>query len=175
MKSAVKYLFAAALPAMALLGASGCSVIGGSDVIYDISPIVPYIYVYDEDGDNLLDPSSDNALNTEAISVTFKGEKYSIEAESKAYLPYFFGLKLSKDMYGNMMLMFGELDGTEDFDNEDLTIVWGDGSSDVITIFNHFRWKSDGSPSITRRFYVNGVQTDSEVAQFLFTLKPQPL
>ena len=66
------------------------------------------------------------------------------------------------------MFSFGELDGAADFDNEDLVINWGDGTSDTVTVFNKFKWNADGSPSITRRFYVNGQKQDSDIAVFTF-------
>ena len=66
------------------------------------------------------------------------------------------------------MISLGELDGTENIDNEDLVINWGDGTTNTITIFNHFRWKFNGSPAITRRFYVDGKKQDSDIAVFKF-------
>ena len=78
------------------------------------------------------------------------------------------GLQLRTDFYGNKYLSFGELDGQEELKNVDLIIYWGDGTSDTITIFNHFKWKLSGEPSITRRYYVNGKQTESDIATFRF-------
>ena len=87
---------------------------------------------------------------------------------TKAYMPQFSGLMLQVDRYGKWMISFGELDGTENIDNEDLVINWGDGTTNTITIFNHFRWKFNGSPAITRRFYVDGKKQDTDIAVFKF-------
>lgn len=156
--------------------AVSCSVLGSNDV-WDIAPIVPRIYLSDGDGNNLLDPgNTENGFDVSLITAEFKGETYSVtldavddgEPETRAYFPIFTGLSLHTDMYGNWMLSFGELDGQEYMDNEDLIIRWGDGTSNTITIFNSFRWKANGSPSITRRFYIDGEKQESDIATFRF-------
>lgn len=156
-----------------------CSVMGSDDVIYDIAPINPYIYVYDSDGRNLLAPgaSEEESLDVSRVTATWRGNTYKVEqpdggygddVTTKFYRPYFYGLRVEMDRYGKCMFSFGELDGMEEIDNEDLVINWGDGTSDTMTIFNKFKWKADGSPSITRRFYVNGQKQDSDIAVFTF-------
>lgn len=162
-----------AAAALCLLAAS-CSVMG-SDYLSDISPIVLQIYLSDEDGANLLDPElKDNPVHVKDISATFRGRTFSvgaadggdIDTRGVTFYPEQTGLRLVTDFYGNYMLLFGAIDGQENLDNEDLVLNWGDGTSDVITIFNNFRWKSNGSPSITRRFYVNGEKQESDIATF---------
>ncbi len=152
---------------MALLSLSSCSEFG-SEIIYDISPIELYIYLTDEGGDNLLD-TPESGIDVGKILITYDGKTYSPEiVETKAYFPIFYGLRLTSDTYGNSMLTFGELDGSEDIDNSDVVINWGDGTSDTITIFNKCRLTVSGKLNITRRFYVNGKKTESDIARFVF-------
>ena len=161
---------------VACLCAVSCSVMG-SEMIWDINPIVLHVYVSDSDGNNLLSEESSGSghLDIDKIYAVFDGQNYPLTVEdegknpyTKAYMPDFQGLCLSTDFYGNKYLSFGELDGEEELKNVDLIIYWGDGTSDTITIFNHFKWKLSGEPSITRRYYVNGKQTESDIATFRF-------
>ena len=155
-----------------------CSV-ENSDMVYDIAPIVSYIYLEDSDGHNMLDPDArEESFDISQISAEFRGQTYAVDMSrfnetgawisTKAYMPQFSGLMLQVDRYGKWMISFGELDGTENIANENLVINWGDGSSNTITIFNNFRWKWDGSPVITRRFYVDGKKQDTDIAVFKF-------
>ena len=171
MKRLLHIILAAAVLLPAVHSCTGM----GSDVIYDIAPIVLRVYLVDSDGTDLLDPANaGNGIDMSGITAEFQGKTYVLsdkeqgarEVGTKAYMPYFSGLNLESDPYGRWMLSFGELDGEENFDNEDFTINWGDGTSTVITIFNKFKWKTSGSPSITRRFYVDGKKQDSDIATF---------
>lgn len=138
-----------------------------SDMIYDITPIVLHIYVNDADGRNLLD-GREGSLDTKNISATYEGETYSVELQTKYYMPSFRGLILKKDSNGNNELVFGELDGAKNLDYVDLVISWGNGTSDTITIFNDYKVKSNGKLDITRRFYVNGNKMDRDIDKFVF-------
>ncbi len=164
---------------MRILHFLGCLVLLAScssmeDLEYDIAPIVPQIYLNDKDGRDLLDPyRSDSEFDPMKVTVVYEDSTYTVKTrdelvETRAYMPWFFGLAIQKDAFGRWLLSFGELDGTEDIDNKDIMIDWGNGCIDVITIFNNFKWKANGSPSIKRRFYVNGKKTDSDVAVFTF-------
>ena len=72
-----------------------------SDIIYDITPIVLHIYVNDADGRNLLD-DREGSLDTKNISATYEGETYSVELQTKYYMPSFRGLVLKKDSNGKL-------------------------------------------------------------------------
>ncbi len=162
---------------VACLCAVSCSVMG-SEMVWDINPIVLHVYVSDSDGNNLLSEESSGSghLDIDKIYAVFDGQDYQLstdvdegnEPQTKAYMPQFQGLQLRTDFYGDKYLSFGELDGQEELKNVDLIIYWGDGTSDTITIFNHFKWKLSGEPSITRLYYVNGKQTESDIATFRF-------
>ena len=152
-----------------LLAAAGClASCSETSAIWDIAPITPKIYLYDADGSNLLDPACAGGVDISGVTAAFKGETYYVTCgeDTKAYMPVFIGLVLKQDFKGNYCLEFGELDGTEDFANETLAVDWGDGMSTEITIFNRFRWKNNGSPSISRHFLLDGVRTKDEVPVF---------
>ncbi len=158
--------------AVAICGSMLSCASAGDDVIWDIAPIEVQIYVNNADGENLIDPDAVEGLfSVDKITAEWKGETYSISSEesgpkTKAYMPVFSGLTLKADSFGKWRLCFGELDGQENIDNEKLVIHWGDGNSDTITIFNKFKWKANGNPSITRRFYLNGEKQSSDIATF---------
>lgn len=155
------------LTVLTLISCSDLRTESRSDIIYDITPIVLHIYVNDADGRNLLD-GREGSLDTKNISATYEGETYSVELQTKYYMPRFRGLVLKKDSNGNNELVFGELDGAKNLDYVDLVISWGNGTSDTITIFNDYKVKSNGKLDITRRFYVNGKKMDSDIAKFVF-------
>lgn len=155
------------LTVLTLISCSDLRTESRSDIIYDITPIVLHIYVNDADGRNLLD-GREGSLDTKNISATYEGETYSVELQTKYYMPSFRGLVLKKDSAGNNKLVFGELDGAKNLDYVDLVISWGNGTSDTITIFNDYKVKSNGKLDITRRFYVNGKKMDSDTDKFVF-------
>ena len=104
-----------------------CSVVN-SDMVYDIAPIVSYIYLEDSDGQNMLDPDTrEESFDISRISAEFRGQTYAVDMSrfnetgawisTKAYMPQFSGLMLQVDRYGKWMISFGELDGTENIDN----------------------------------------------------------
>ena len=122
----------------------------------DASPVTMEIYVKDADGNNLLEQ---NWLLGKNVTATFKGETYDLQTEeTRAYMPHFYGFKVTARDLG-MYLYFGELAGTEAL-NDDFVINWGDGSSDVITIYNDCKAKMNGAYDIKRHFVVNGVKTE---------------
>ena len=123
----------------------------------DAAPITLEIFVKDAEGNNLLDY---DWLLGKNVTATFKGETYDLQTEeTKAYMPHFYGFKVTARDLG-MYLYFGELAGTEAL-NDDFVINWGDGSSDVITIYNDCKTKLNGAYDIKRHFVVNGVKTEN--------------
>ena len=123
----------------------------------DAAPITLEIFVKDAEGNNLLDY---DWLLGKNVTATFKGETYDLQTkETKAYMPHFYGFKVTARDLG-MYLYFGELAGTGAL-NDDFVINWGDGSSDVITIYNDCKTKLNGAYDIKRHYLVNGVKTEN--------------
>ena len=108
--------------------------------IWDYSPVVCYVAVEDADGHDLLDPQTEGNILGQDIKADFMGDTYELNAEvvqTRYYLARFTGLQL---VYGGdeerYYLRFGELAGENTYENEPLTLHWGDGSTDVITVYN---------------------------------------
>ena len=56
-----------------------CSV-ENSDMLYDIAPIVSYIYLEDSDGQNMLDPDiREESFDISRISAEFRGQTYAVD------------------------------------------------------------------------------------------------
>ena len=56
-----------------------CSV-ENSDMVYDIAPIVSYIYLEDSDGQNMLDPNTrEDSFDISQISAEFRGQTYAVD------------------------------------------------------------------------------------------------
>lgn len=128
-------------------------------VFWDFPPVNVFVFVEDADGNDLLNVENEGHLLGQEIKATFRGEEYKLNAtvaETRYYMPFHYGLRLLYDEYGRYYLYFGELAGEDLCDNEELTVYWGDGSSDVVTVYNRLEWKSKNDPEITRRFYLNG-------------------
>lgn len=143
----MKVFFKSLTVAAIMLLAGGC-------MIMDWAPVILRIYVENQAGEDLLDPDSEINL-LEGVTMTYRGETYGLvpEPETKYYLPHFDGLELMLDKEGRYYLYFGELDGAEEY-SEDFTIVWGDGTSDVINYKRNIfmtivseKWKLNGSKS----------------------------
>lgn len=162
------------LLALTCLPVLSCSVLG-SDMLYDIAGITLRIYRSDADGNDSLNPDVNaEGFDTGKVTVVWEGKTYRVEESEDSgvspmtYLPIFYGLRLSTDNFGKWYFWFGELSGEDDIDNKDLVIDWGDGTSDTVTVYNRLKWKVNGEPSITRRFYINGVKQNSDIPVFKF-------
>ena len=175
-----KFSFLAVL--IPLLLAGGCQVdpIGlfviDPDVIVDWAPVNVYLTVQDKSGKDLLDPESqDNWI--EGTTITFKGETYKGSREwrdarndsdnvaTRAYLAVMRGLNLVKDSGNGFKLVFGEIDGAVDMD-EDLVVSWPDGTKDTIHYHcsNH-RWGRN--PDCDRSWKLNGKKASSNIFKFV--------
>lgn len=115
--------------------------------IVDWYPVNLYVTVQDSQGNDLLDPDhTDNFFA--GASLVFRGRQYDVQGiegnpyyavNTKYYKPYMRGLLLAHDtLYFSKdqkefcyFLVFGELDGAEDMD-EDIVLQWRDGTSDTI-------------------------------------------
>ena len=155
------------LPLLAAMLLSACNPFGSSHEdtpLVDWYPVNVFITVEDRAGNDLLDPTREDAF-VHGTVLTFLGQKYGVEAHldnvsvsmtpTKAYLARMRGLQLN---YGEVAysetekktcyyLSFGEIDGAKDFD-DDLFLKWADGSEDVIHYYcadHKAEWQKDGS------------------------------
>ena len=136
--------------------------------IWDYSPVVCYVAVEDADGHDLLDPQTEGNILGQDIKADFMGDTYELNAEvvqTRYYLARFTGLQL---VYGGdeerYYLRFGELAGENTYENEPLTLHWGDGSTDVITVYNRLLIHAQDDHEIVRRFSLNqGPEQESDL------------
>lgn len=140
-----------------------------NDWLVDYNPIQFVITVCDAEGNDLLNSTTPNALSLADIKMLYNGEIYTLnneEVATRAYMPTFYGLKLVGSEV-RRELWIGEFAGDEFFDNIDITIDWGDGTSNTITLYNKIVAPFDGETHIDRRFYLDGEQIES--SKILFT------
>ncbi len=151
--------------------------LSGCGKIIDIAPVVYRIQVVDSDGNNLLDPQSEDedAIDASKITAQYWHQEYQCQIPTRYYLPQFEGLQLDYHVYLGYILTFGEFGGNSDFDAEELTLIWPDGSSDVITYDRKVRDKLDGGIKVKHQeWFLNGVSVSKEPGAVIRIVK-QPL
>ncbi len=139
-------------------------------MVWDITPVVYKIILVDAAGNDLLSADHPNAIVLKNIAAEFKGETYRIvsDSQSKALMPYFYGLdRVYDENLGYNLLVFGELDGAESYENEELVIKWGDGTSDIISFTRTFKLGSDGYPEISHKWFLNGKESKDNVIKII--------
>ena len=100
--------------------------------------------------------------------VEYKCSKDPYIVSTKAYMPFFHGLQLSKYYQSNtFVLKFGELDGAKSYSNEELTILWGDGTSDKIKFNRKFRWRFNGDPDSSEEWFLNGTKVSGKTIKIV--------
>lgn len=128
------------------------SVISGIE--WDYAPVVISIQV--------LSPHSYSTLpytDLSTVRAEFRGESYycGVAPEpSRTILPNFYGLKAQNDY-----LLFGELNGAETYDHEQLIINWGNDAIKNDTIVFSRTISSDGK--VEMDYWVNGVHVQNPV------------
>lgn len=160
------------LLAVLTIGLSSCDLLPDGE-IWDINPVVFTVEVTNLQGADLLNQDNQNSIDTSKIKALYKGEEYKCGkdpyiAMTKAYLPHFYGLRLSKNRQNNAyILQFGELDGAKSYTNEELTIQWGDGTSDKIKFNRKFRWKFNGDPEISEEWFLNDTKLSGKYVKIV--------
>lgn len=146
------------------LGLLSCEKIRNEGKIWDIGPVEFLVQVVDANGVDMLNPDNDNSFKINEIKALYGGKEYDCNATdttsppTKAYLPRFYGLQVRKTINGFYILRFGELEGAKSYSNEELTLLWGDGSSDIIKFNRKFRWKFNGDPESSEEWFLNGTK-----------------
>ena len=136
---------------------------GTDDVsIKDFSPVELKLYVMNDEGYNLLDASTENNLLSNEIKAINNGLAYHLDTtiieEEREVVPVnaatFYGLKLMKDKNDEVYVCIGEFDGGRSFDNEIVTLDWGDGTYSTIKFDSRVSWwKSE--PIVHRFFFLD--------------------
>ena len=138
------------------------------DVIWDIYPFGISIEVTDAEGNDLLNPETENSIANQGIKMIFRDKTYEkdslvCEVLSRDYLPRFYGLQTFQTKDGRYLLGIGEFFGDRDYDNENIILDWNNGTpTDPIT-FSHKFWWENQEPESETTVRLNGVETDNPI------------
>ena len=147
---------------------------GGDDIIWDFAPINFYMTVQDAEGNDLLSPTTEGNILNQDIKAIYQGKEYKLNElalpDTKAYLATLYGLHVVETEDGRSLLCFGELQGDDTYEDETITLDWGDGTRDIITFSSRLTWNSPEDPEFDRHFYLNGVEQES--SSFVLTKAP---
>lgn len=122
---------------------------------WELLPLKFYIMLINEDGKDLLNPDTKDDVVSNHVTATLRGEEYVLDAPTDS-CSTFKGLQRQKQLFSDRFyLTFGELNGREVYENEDLTLDWGNGQKDVIT-FTSKMTIENGRPTFFREYFLNG-------------------
>ena len=134
---------------------------GGLENRWNISPLKFSIYLSNKNNKDLL-----NTVGLYNITAIFQGKEYSLNnypEEDKIDQPVFNGLtrysRHDQNSTTPYPIYFGELDGTETFENEMLIMDWGTLGRDTITFTSKIEWEND-KPTFIRHYSLNGKEVD---------------
>lgn len=159
------------LLAISAIMLSGCKKDTETLLIRDIAPVTVSIMVTDAQRHNLLNPQASGALEVSKIKALYQGQEYVCnenQLTSKAILPRFYGLKIEQNGCGGpYLLRFGELNGAQSYTNEPVTIIWPDGSSDLISFNRTLKKKPNGDLEIKDTWFLNGSEVSGEIVEII--------
>lgn len=144
---------------LSLLLLCGCN--NEKDITWDIYPVEAHVHVTDQNGTDLLNPANPNHINISEVKAIYNDKEYTcssnLQPPTRYYMPVFYGLKLvaPDENRKTYLLSFGELDGAENYKDETITLVWPNGSRDVLKFDHTYKIKSN-EPVITHQWYLNG-------------------
>lgn len=145
-------------------------------MVYDFAPIEFQVFMTDNDGHDLLDPTYQNNL-IKNLSVIYQGKIYPLQTEEEAYnnqvstrvyASTFRGLVLRKYWshltftYGEYEMVFGEFSGSENVDKLEITLNLPNNQQIRLAYSNDLKWTSNGEPEINRTFYYNDQALNDE-------------
>ena len=139
---------------------------GGLEKGWNISPIKFHIFLNDKNYRDLLN-MSEGGINLYDIKAIFHGEEYSMNLDpqkAENNQPLFNGLTRYWHTQMNSRahpIYFGELDGTETFENDTLIINWNVFEPDTITFTSKIVWNND-NPTFIRHYSLNGKEVDKD-------------
>ena len=170
-----KYLYGMLLLFLSVTCFTACSDDEDEYLIWDFYPIILQIAVQDAQGNDLLNPETPGSIANSGIKAIYKGvtyEKDSVIIPTKAYMAHFGGLQTVKAENGQYILTFGEFNGDDTFDHEEVVIDWNDGTKDVINFSSKLTWKSKKEPVFNREFLLNGKKIDTQYGVFSIIKEP---
>ena len=139
------------------------------DMEWNITPLTFSIFLRNKNGYDLLNSFVDNYVYNDSVKAIFQGKEYYLnkKPENRVILPDFTGLTRPWHDQNDTRaypIYFGELDGTETFENEMLIMDWSTLGRDTITFTSKMEWKN-GKPTFIRRYRLNGEEVDKDTAR----------
>ena len=136
---------------------------------WDITPLTFSIFLHNWNGYDLLNLFVDNHVDQDSVKAIFQGKEYYLnkKPESSIIQPDFTGLTRPWHDLSDKRpypIYFGELDGTETFENEMLIMDWNTLGRDTITFTSKMEWKN-GKPTFIRSYSLNGEEVDKDTAR----------
>ena len=136
---------------------------------WDVTPLTFSIFLHNKNGYDLLNSFVDNYVYNDSVKAIFQGKEYYLnkKPENRAILSDFTGLTRPWHNQNDTRaypIYFGELDGTETFENEMLIMDWSTLGRDTITFTSKMEWKN-GKPTFIRRYSLNGKEVDKDTAR----------
>ena len=134
---------------------------------WDIVPLTFNIYLHNKNGYDLLNSFVEGHINQNSVKAIFQGKEYHLntyQQENRAIQPKFTGLTRPWNNQSDTRAYptyFGELDGTETFENEMLIMDWGTLGCDTITFTSKIEWKNN-KPTFIRHYSLNGKEVDKD-------------
>ena len=134
---------------------------------WDIVPLTFNIYLHNKNGYDLLNTLVEGHINPDSVKAIFQGKEYHLntyQQENRAIQPKFTGLTRPWNNQSDTRAYptyFGELDGTETFENEMLIMDWGTLGRDTITFTSKIEWKNN-KPTFIRHYSLNGMEVDKD-------------
>ena len=136
---------------------------------WDVTPLTFSIFLHNKNGYDLLNSFVDNYVYNDSVKAIFQGKEYYLnkKPENRAILSDFTGLTRPWHNQNDTRaypIYFGELDGTETFENEMLIMDWNTLGRDTITFTSKMEWKN-GKPTFIRSYSLNGEEVDKDTAR----------
>lgn len=129
----------------------------GSDKIWDFINYDVCFIVKNADGENLLDPATEGHILDSDITVEYNGKTYALNDNTRADKAVWYGLRIEAYGYkdNTPTLKFGEFDTAVGYREEQFTVHWGDGSSDVVK-FDLYVKGTSNNPKVKKKIWLNG-------------------
>lgn len=119
---------------------------GGDDIIWDMNPVVVRLTVQDTKGTDLI---ANGTYDISKVSIVTAGKTVGVYTQeemrdwnyekgvkpaptTRYCMPHQYGAYVEKGNDGRWVICVGEYDGAKNFKDEMITVIWPDGSKDVI-------------------------------------------
>ena len=142
-----------------------CFVSCDNNMTWDIAPVYFTFNVQDANGNDLLDPNTENNILDNDIKVVFEDKEYPKDVDmtptenTKFYMAVLKGLYTVKYDDDDYHLEFGQFMGSEDHDKS-FVIHWGDGTHDEVSFVHDYKFRVN-KPKISTKIFLNGKESNN--------------